>query len=683
VLKDNDRSIVPFYIDGVQVEALASAAETVSTYIDGDQIGLVANQQPPAYLWTGTPHASTSQRSGLTRAGGMVVKFKDYNFLISAIIGLGLAGVQNVSTEYARIDGGYPDYTRKPSRQFSLVGTFQGRSYQQLRDDRGDLAHLFDRDVVGLDQPLILQHYVDDGCGNPISNVSRIPCKYAGGLDGNTDNHAMESASVAFTQYLPFVQSDGEAGASITVQSSFTANAIAIRSPTGTWASIGTGSTTGEVRALAFGKTDEYLYIGGAFTSFNGVANTTQIARYSLVTGTVTAMGTGAAGAAAKVYALATAPNGHVWAAGTFTSMGGAANSAVVAEWDGSAWSGHTYPSGAAGTTVTIDKAGNVYIGDTGGAVYKWDGSAWTLLGTATGSLADIYVLSVGPDGNLYAGGSFTGGLVAGANSIARYTLPAAAPAWQTLNNAPATVIYQAMAFGPNGILYTGPTNLGAGSTSLVSYNGTTFATLVTPTAGSAALYAIVSAPNNLIYFGGVMVDPVNGVILPDSVAIYQGSVTSALDVNLPGVATILAIAQRIDGTLVLGYDTTGTAVAAGITTLTNTGTAKSYPTLRIAGPSSGTSRIYQIINETTGRAIYLNYTIAAGETATLQFTPDNLSFQSNFSGNIASKILPGSSEADLFLQPGTNIISLYSADNTVTAALYWRPAFALLDDVP
>src|SRR5262245_61505642 len=90
IQKNGSSSTAVFYVDGLQVEALANAGETVSTYIDGDQQGLVPNQSPPAYFWFGTPHASASGRSGLTRAGGMVVKFRDYNFILTAIAGLGL-----------------------------------------------------------------------------------------------------------------------------------------------------------------------------------------------------------------------------------------------------------------------------------------------------------------------------------------------------------------------------------------------------------------------------------------------------------------------------------------------------------------------------------------------------------------------------------------------------------------
>ena len=126
-----------------------------------------------------------------------------------------------------------------------------------------------------------------------------------------------------------------------------------------------------------------------------------------------------------------------------------------------------------------------------------------------------------------------------------------------------------------------------------------------------------------------------------------------------------------------------GTAIGPGTTTVTNTGTARSYPTLTILGPSSGTARIYSLVNATTGRSIYLNLTINAGETCRFVFQPDNLSFTSDFQGNIASSILGGSNEADFFLQPGANAIAFLSASSTVTATMTWRPAYASLDDVP
>jgi hypothetical protein len=44
---------------------------------------------------------------------------------------------------------------------------------------------------------------------------------------------------------------------------------------------------------------------------------------------------------------------------------------------------------------------------------------------------------------------------------------------------------------------------------------------------------------------------------------------------------------------------------------------------------------------------------------------------------------MAGSNTADFFLQPGPNVINVLSEASTVTATLYYRPAYASLDDVP
>lgn len=676
VSKVNSSSTGLFYVDGVQCESI-TAGDTVSTYIDGDQLGLLPNQSPPAYGWNGTPHASTSYRTILTRAGGTVVPLSKYNFLLTAIIGLGLATPQNTVTEYARLDGGYPDYTRKPTRQFSLAGSFQASSYTRLRDARGQVGRLLDRDQASLDQPLLLRHTLGD------SQAAIIPAKYSGGLGGSTDNHYAEAAALSFVQYLPYVQAEGESGAALTVQLSVSnANQILLRSAAGSWSAIGTGATASFTYAITPGATDQYLYIGGSFTSFNGVANTRAIARYDTITGTISAMGTGGP-ASAQVYVIAVGPNGHVWAIGSFTAMGGAANSANVAEWSGSAWSGHTYPGTGVPNSIAIGPNGVVYIGSDSGQVHKWDGSSWALLGTAAGSGANVLALTVGPDGSLYAGGDFTSVSAVSAASIIKYTLTAAAPAWVALNNAPASRVYQALAFTANGILYAGGTDSTGTTPYVYQYNGTQFASLGTFTGNGSYNEVFALRPVT----GGVLIggafNAFNGIAFPDGLGFWNGGTLVPYDADLPGSpATVFAIGVRPDGVIAVGTDTTGTATVAGITTATNAGTARTYPALTIKGPSSGTSRIYQLLNTTTGRSIFLNYTINAGETARFVFQPDNLFFQSDFVGNLASKILPGSSESDFFLAPGANTISFYAADSSVVATLTWHSQYLNLDDI-
>ena len=176
-----------------------------------------------------------------------------YNFLLTAIIGLDLAVPQNVATDYARLDGAYPDYTRKPARQLTLTGRIAASTDLQLRTARGDLAAALDRDASALDQLLRLRYWREDDAGAVVSAVVQIDAKYQSGLDGNHTNPYMEDVALRFVQYAPYI-------------TAATCRRLAWycrhpwRTPTGSrsgrpdrlWASLGTGAS-GPVLALAYG----------------------------------------------------------------------------------------------------------------------------------------------------------------------------------------------------------------------------------------------------------------------------------------------------------------------------------------------------------------------------------------------------------------------------------------------
>lgn len=678
------------YLDGVQVEAIA-AGETVSTYIDGDQLGFVPNQFPPAYLWTGTPHASTSTRSGLTRAGGMVMKFRDFGFLLTAIVGLGLAAPMNAATEYARIDGGYDDYTRKPTRQFTLSGQFQGGlDYLDLRAKRGGLARLLDRDLIGQDQRLLLRREVVDPCGGVQSSTCQIIGKYQGGLSGNTDNQAAESAALTFTQYLPNVLADGESGSALSVQLSVTnANAILQRSSAGVWAAMSTGMSPGAALVLALAQgLNGTIYAGGDFTDAGG-SGADYIAQWN---GSAWSTMGGATALNGAVWALAVGPDGALYAGGAFTNAGGVAAADGIAKWDGATWTALGTGTNAGGIVYALafGADGTLYAGGDftamGGVantltIAQWNGSAWSSMGTgAAGGSTAVYALAAFGT-TIYAGGNFDNmGGVAAADDIAKWS----SSAWSALGSTGTNGDIRALTVGPNGVLYVGgafTTINGLAISYLAQYNGVAFTALGTL---NNTVWELVFDRAGVLHIGGQFTT-IGGITYPDSFAQLIGSAFAPEDVKLSGgvIVIVYSILPLGDGTLYVGFSKNGTALAASITTITNPGTARSYPAITINGPSSGTSRIYSLINYTTGRAIYLNLTLSLGEIATLIFTPDSLSFRSTFQGNIASAILPGSNTADFFLQPGANNVALLSNSSTVTAALSFRPAYASLDDVP
>jgi hypothetical protein len=672
-------SAANFFVDGLQVEAIA-AGETVSTYIDGDQQGLVPNQFPVPFAWNGTPHASTSYRTGQTRAGGMVIPFRTYGWFLTAIVGLGLALPQNVATEYARIDGGYDDYTRKPTRQFTLAGQFESAgAYRSLRDQRGQLARLFDRDLVSLDQRLTLMRWIEDECGVIDTSYCRVLAKYQGGLEGNTDNHYASQAPITFTNYLPAIMSDGEIAAALSPQTSVAnVNRIALRNAAGSWQAIGTGATGGSVYAVTKGNDGKY-YIAGDFTLFGGVANTVRICSYDPVTGTIAALGTGAA--SGTVWDLQVAPNGYIWAVGTFANMGGVAAADFVAYWDGSVWNAPGTPPTVSATDVLVpaggafDQSGNFYLAAATTTISKWTAATntWASIAACTGV---AFTAIRAPDGNIMMAGTLS--VVAGIAGGPVYKYNVTTGVWTSAGSPGYAVT--SLAYDSAGQLYSG------GSSVLSRYNGVQWVNLATISGGTPAISKITFNPVSNLIYGSGRFTKVGNVTPPDSFIVWNGATPLFPDIDLPGTAgtTYVTVVKAFaDGSVVVGLDASGTASAASTTTVTNTGSGRAYPTVVITGPTTGTALLDTLQNVTTGRSIYFSYTINAGETLTITFQPDNLNVISSFIGNAASAILPGSNEADFFLQPGANTIVFLASVSTVTAAMRWRNGYLSLDDVP
>lgn len=699
--KDGSNDTHTFYVDGVQSEVI-NTGELVSTYIDGDQQGFLPNQAPAPYLWNGTPHASTSSRSALTRAGGYVVPFKKYGFIMLALVGLGLPSVHNVSTEYALLDGGYPSYTRKPISQFTISGYMSEVTYATLRGTRGGLGRLFDRDTGGLDQTMLLHYHHTDSCDNISSDTVAIPCKYVSGLEGQTNNHNAQMVNLQFETYLPSISANGNAGTTLTPQTTVTnANGVLRRSSAGVWSAMGTGVAAAETVEVMLAGRDGTIYAGGLFATMGGIANASKIAKWSPTTQVWTAMGTGGAGAGNKVFALAQAPNGDIIAAGNFTSMGGVANTANLAKWvfATQTWASIT-PTPANNSVLALgyDSLGNLYVGGSftaingvaAAGVAKFDGTTWTALGTGVTGGA-VNTLLVDKSDNVIFGGSFTAaGGVGSTGDLAKWT--PLTSLWSALGGGLTGGAVRALAFDNIGGLYVGGDFTASGSVSLIGiarFNGTALfpvSTGVTPVTTISELNW--NSLQNLLYVGGTFTSA-GGLTLPDSLTIWNTGAFTFPDVDLPGSAQVNAIIFGADGTMYLGYDTRGSATAGSTTTFNNPGTARSYPTIVFNGPTSGApARVWSLINTVTGKALYFNYLMNVGERAILTLQPDNISFASNVQGDITGRIVPGSNVSDFYLQPstdtlpGTNAIAMLSASSTITTNIYWQPAYSSLDDL-
>ena len=300
--------------------------------------------------------------------------------------------------------------------------------------------------------------------------------------------------------------------------------------------------------------------------------------------------------------------------------------------------------------------------------------STWSAVGSATAINAPVNALATGIDGTVFVGGQFTNaGGVAAADYLARWNPTTST--WSSIGTPNGVV--NALAVGPDGTLYAGGlfTSIdGVAANYIAAWNGSQWRPLAegvnwpggAPQVGDLAIDA-----QGLLYVSGVFTQVGPGIPVINNFAIWNGATWLLPDVTLPAGGTSVIVSPQPDGSLIMAFEGAGTVTATALTTVTNAGDARTYPTVRITGGAT-TSQIYQLINTTTGRAIYFNYALTAGEILTLQFTPDNLSFQSNTRGNIEAALLPGSQQADFFLAPGANTISMLAGASDVTAVMTW-----------
>lgn len=683
--KAGGTSTAVFYWDGLSNTATAFPV----TYFDGDNRGFVPGVTD--FYWTGTPQGSASVMSGKTRAGGKLIPLANFGFTLLAVLGLGMTPLNNISIPLAAGGGAFYQTTVEQDRAFDLVGAITGRSLQEVQRRRHDLMQAIKPDNVPFDQPLLLRYTPTDDCGNENGHDLDIVCSYESGLEGNLNNHYQENLDLRFHIYLPFAaREDGWSGASLGYQQSVTnANYILKRASNGLWQALGTagsGGATG-VFAIAIGQ-DGSIYVGGGFALMGGVPNTRGIAKWDGANWT--ALGTGLQGTGTCA-SLAIGQDGSLYCGGAFTTAGGVTNTVNIAKWDGSTWL--ALGTGANNTveTVYVANDGTLYAGGVfsqmGGVantagVAKWNGTAWSALGTGiAGGSALGAAITTGADGSIYIAGNFVTANGVTVNGIAKWTGSTFTALGSGITGGTATGY--ALAVGPDGLLYLGGNFTAVGgvtASNIASWNGAAWAPLGAGVSGGSfpVYYNCLNWINNQLYISGTFTSA-GGLTPPTSQVIWTGSAYVFPDVIYPGSPNVQKVVSDKSGNFYTGFSTTGTATASVVTALTNAGVVKAYPRLTLTGPGT----LYQLLNNVTGRAIYFNLTLNAGEIAVLDFSdPQNVQFSSNFRANLLGTILAGSN-LDWFLMPGANAITLFVAGsvNINTAAVVaWRNTYHAID---
>jgi hypothetical protein len=659
-----------FYTDGWQCEN----KDHPTNYTDGDLVGYTVGVKD--YGWYGAPHASASWRSAHTASGGKVVKLRDLGFTLMAILGLGMAPVNNIALSSSSGGGFYQD-TILGERQFTLIGSIQGYSLPDLQRVRRDLINALKPDRIYPKQPLLLQYQMLDDCGNEASEVLNIPCNYQEGLPGQVDNNFQERLGLQFQMFLPLVRGEGGEGAALGYQSVLTSvNYVIMRDKNGTWSKLGTGANN-NVLASTVGP-DGKIYVGGAFTQMAGVASTAYIAVWDPLTATWSALSTGMDGA---VYSMAFDAVGNLYVGGDFVHAGGVAASRI-AMWDG------TWHALGAGTdelvySLIIGPDGLVYVGGmfthAGGAaapyIATWDGANWATLDSGVDGY--VFAIAFGPGNKLYVGGIF---ITAGTVPITVNYIAMWDGAWHEMNGGTSATVWT-IVVGSDGLIYVGGEFDNAGSPAvavnrIAKWNQVYWSDLAGGSTSGTIFHAVIGPDNFLLVAGSINV--IGGVTVVSNSAVWNYSSWTSFDVQLPANPQISTMVYDSVGNLYIGFRSAGTSTASVTTTVTNHGSAEARPKIMITGPGA----VYQLKSITTDKIISFNLTLLAGETVTLDMEKNT--FISNFRGDLRYMILPGSA-SDFTLQSGDNLISLFVAgtvDANTAAVMTWVDQYQGIDEV-
>ncbi len=661
-----------FYIDGIQVEQKGTTVLDgyYTTYCDGDQDGCE---------WVGINSGSASTRSALVRSGGKILDFKDdLDFGVREFIGTGTAPVIVTVDGYAILDGGVLNNIKRDSAPFTLTGSLIASDADcDINASRQALEKLLAHDAYPQTgrqwQPVVIQYEGADV-------IKRKAAHYVGGLEATfgLNNYIHEIVPLIFLAPDPFWYAIGESsqGAGIINAAQFRYIAGRLRS-TGQWDDLGitaNPTTNGDVLALLYNPNDKKLYAGGDFTGFDGNAGWDYIARYDIENDTWEQVG-GASDFNNIVRALAIAPDGTLYAGGDFTNAGGDANADYVAQLTSPAanWSAVSSGGTLGVNALAVGLDGTLYIGGyftnwnaiaNADYIVSWDGSAYAAMGTGADDL--IRALDVGLSGEIYAGGDFANIGAASSVGIAYWD----GAAWNDMStgiSAAGGDTVAGIGSDSRGLIYIGGTFTTAGgnsATNVALWNGTTFKALG---AGTGDVRAVAVSPDDDVFFatqkafGG----------FTSEITRWNGDAFVPIDVDLPSTPIVRAIAFGASDPTIesnydwfIGFETTGTAGYNGSVTFTYNGSAPAYPRIEYTNSTAGNAPLVTIRNETTGKTIWLEYTLQPGESLVIDTDPQVQTAMSSYYGNRPDAVIQGSDFADFALQVGSNQITQYNNSN-------------------
>lgn len=643
-----------FYIDGVQVEANSYG----TTYIDGDRGDL--------YRWNGLRHGSSSTRSAQERRGGRERNLLD-DYGVEVVEGTKRIGtpplLHNLQSQSLLPGARYQGVKVLP-REVELHLNYSAESWAGFHAKRNDVIDLLKPDLVRGSQPIVIG-YAGPGTDKKVY----AEFYYNGGMEFGDFLAYDEIAPVRLLAPDPFWTADDQETAVLDYQDSVASAAYVLGRISGQWRALASGMN-GMVRAVAVDKQRNRIYFGGSFTSPANRICYWDGNQFVPMAGGVTG------GAGGGVYAIAIAPSGDVWIGGDFTSVNGVANN-YVARWNiaTSTWTGFgtTIPTDAVRAIAIRPSNGNVYLG---GVFLNWDananadyivyydGSAWNNLGTPplTDTISN-HSIAFDHDENLIVG--------AGDGVLRKWDHSA----WTTLTTVTggATDIFGVEVKQDGGILVTG--NFTSPGNNIFLWNGSAGLALGDGVNGSC--FGTHRAEDGLMIAFGAFTSA-GGLALADRIALWNGTSWTHLDVDLPGSAVVQS-AIFVGQDIYAGYDTSGAATAAGLTSASNGGSTAAYPRLSVInGNSSGSCTLQWLENQSSDHRMYFNLVLQAGESVSLDLTNAQKRLVSDWRGLITDNPLKNSDVVNWLLLPGANTIATFITGTvtSVVALLHWTPRY-------
>ncbi len=213
------------------------------------------------FAWEGAPWASASIHTGLDRRAGRLIDLDDL-FMVSEAIGFGMAPI-NLRRTDVLTGGAVPQGYTTESRDFSLIGTIQGKDRVELFQKRKKLSMLIRPDALD-GQPLNLLHqFVDATTGEPLSEQVTIECRYKDGLRDAPKYATVADDVITFEAHLGYFYANAMDGYRLGEKVPLESNNVIMKRKTGEW--VARPGLDGEVRCLAEDNAGR-IWAGGDFT---------------------------------------------------------------------------------------------------------------------------------------------------------------------------------------------------------------------------------------------------------------------------------------------------------------------------------------------------------------------------------------------------------------------------------